>query len=85
MFDWHFALRHDRISRKGSVAHHEEEEEEEDHHEHEESMRKKLINSKKNLNTDSLALTLNRDLNDYLEMSLILQALKERLLRLSYT
>ena len=70
LFDWHFALRHDRISRKGSVAHHEEEEEEEDHHEHEEEHEEEVDKFKKEFNTDSLALTLNRDLNDYLEMSL---------------
>ena len=69
LFDWHFALRHDRISRKGSVAHHEEEEEE-DHHEHEEEHEEEVDKFKKEFNTDSLALTLNRDLNDYLEMSL---------------
>ena len=70
LFDWHFALRHDRISRKGSVAHHEEEEEEEDHHEHEEEHEEEVDKFKKEFNTDSLALTLTRDLNDYLEMSL---------------
>ena len=69
LFDWHFALRHDRISRKGSVAHHEVEEEE-DHHEHEEEHEEEVDKFKKEINTDSLALTLNRDLNDYLEMSL---------------
>ena len=68
LFDWHFGLRHDRISRKGAVAHHEEEEE--DHHEHEEEHEEEVDKFKKEFNTDSLALTLNRDLNDYLEMSL---------------
>ena len=72
LFDWHFGLRHDRISRKGAVAHHEEEEEEEDHHEHEEEVDK----FKKEFNTDSLALTLTRDLNDYLEMSLDLASVE---------
>ena len=66
MFDWHFALRHDRISRKGSVAHREEEEEEEDHHEHEEEHEEEVDKFKK-FNNDGLALTLNRDLNDYLD------------------
>ena len=72
LFDWHFALRHDRISRKGAVAHHEEEEEEEEGHDHEEEVDK----FKKEFNTDSLALTLNRDLNDYLEMSLDLASVE---------
>ena len=76
LFDWHFALRHDRISRKGSVAHHEEEEEEEDHHEHEEEHEEEVDKFKKEFNTDSLALTLNRDLNDYLEMSLDLASVE---------
>ena len=76
LFDWHFALRHDRISRKGSVAHHEEEEEEEDHHEHEEEHEEEVDQFKKEFNTDSLALTLNRDLNDYLEMSLDLASVE---------
>ena len=76
LFDWHFALRHDRISRKGSVAHHEEEEEEEDHHEHEEEHEEEADQFKKEFNTDSLALTLNRDLNDYLEMSLDLASVE---------
>ena len=75
LFDWHFALRHDRISRKGSVAHHEEEEEE-DHHEHEEEHEEEVDKFKKEFNTDSLALTLNRDLNDYLEMSLDLASVE---------
>ena len=68
LFDWHFGLRHDRISRKGAVAHHEEEEEE-DHHEHEEEHEEEVDKFKKEFNTDSMALTLTRDLNDYLEMS----------------
>ena len=72
LFDWHFGLRHDRISRKGAVAHHEEEEEEEEGHDHEEEVDK----FKKEFNTDSLALTLNRDLNDYLEMSLDLASVE---------
>ena len=76
LFDWHFALRHDRISRKGSVAHHEEEEEEEDHHEHEEEHEEEVDKFKKEFNTDSLALTLTRDLNDYLEMSLDLASVE---------
>ena len=76
LFDWHFALRHDRISRKGSVAHHEEEEEEEDHHEHEEEHEEEVDKFKKEFNTDSFALTLNRDLNDYLEMSLDLASVE---------
>ena len=69
LFDWHFGLRHDRISRKGAVVHHEEEEE---GHDHEEEVDK----FKKEFNTDSLALTLNRDLNDYLEMSLDLASVE---------
>jgi len=76
LFDWHFGLRHDRISRKGSVAHHEEEEEEEDHHEHEEEHEEEVDKFKKEFNTDSLALTLNRDLNDYLELSLDLASVE---------
>ena len=52
-------------------AHHEEEEEEEGH-DHEEEVDK----FKKEFNTDSLALTLNRDLNDYLEMSLDLASVE---------
>lgn len=72
LFDWHFGLRHDRISRKGAVVHHEEEEEEEEGHDHEEEVDK----FKKEFNTDSLALTLNRDLNDYLEMSLDLASVE---------
>ena len=68
LFDWHFGLRHDRISRKGAVAHHEEDDDDGDHphEEHEEEVDK----FKKEFNTDSLALTLNRDLNDYLELSM---------------
>tara|TARA_Y100001947_G_scaffold100232_1_gene85688 strand:- start:631 stop:2787 length:2157 start_codon:yes stop_codon:yes gene_type:complete len=75
LFDWHFGLRHDRISRKGAVAHHEEEEEE-DHHEHEEEHEEEVDKFKKEFNTDSLALTLTRDLNDYLEMSLDLASVE---------
>ncbi len=73
LFDWHFGLRHDRISRKGAVAHHEEDEdEEEEDHPHEEEVDK----FKKEFNTDSLALTLTRDLNDYLELSLDLASVE---------
>jgi len=75
LFDWHFGLRHDRISRKGAVAHHEEEEEE-DHHEHEEEHEEEVDKFKKEFNTDSMALTLTRDLNDYLEMSLDLASVE---------
>ena len=74
LFDWHFGLRHDRISRKGAVAHHEEEEE--DHHEHEEEHEEEVDKFKKEFNTDSMALTLTRDLNDYLEMSLDLASVE---------
>ena len=75
LFDWHFALRHDRISRKGSVAHHEEEDEDEGDHPHEEH-EEEVDKFKKEFNTDSLALTLTRDLNDYLEMSLDLASVE---------
>ena len=79
LFDWHFGLRHDRISRKGSVAHHEEheehEEEEEGHHE-EEHEEEEIDKFEKEFNTDSLALTLTRDLNDYLELSLDLASVE---------
>ena len=76
VFDWHFGLRHDRISRKGAVAHHEEEEEEEDHHEHEEEHEEEVDKFKKEFNTDSLALTLTRDLNEHLELSLDLASVE---------
>ncbi len=76
LFDWHFGLRHDRISRKGAVAHHEEEEEEEDHHEHEEEHEEEVDKFKKEFNTDSLALTLTRDLNEHLELSLDLASVE---------
>jgi len=68
MFNFDLAIRHDRINRKGSVAHHDEEEEEEDHdhEEHEEEV--DLFD--KDFENDSLAISINRDINEFLSLSL---------------
>lgn len=63
-----FSVRHDQISRKGSVSHEEEHDEghEEDAAEHEEE----LEYFDRDINNTSYALSLSRDINDSLEVNL---------------
>lgn len=55
MFNFDLAIRHDRINRKGSVAHHDEEE---------------VDLFDKDFENDSLAISINRDINEFLSVSL---------------
>ncbi len=66
LFNFDLAIRHDRINRKGSVAHHEEEEEGHEHEEHEEE----IDYFDKDFENDSLAISLNRNINEYFNVSL---------------
>ena len=71
LFNFDLAIRHDRINRKGSIAHHEEEEEEEGH-EHEEEVDK----FDKDFENDSLAISVNRNINEFLNMSLAMASVE---------
>jgi iron complex outermembrane receptor protein len=66
LFNFDLAIRHDRINRKGSVAHHEEEEGGHEHEEHEEE----IDYFDKDFENDSLAISLNRNINENFNVSL---------------
>ena len=68
LFNFDMAIRHDRINRKGAVAHHEEEEEEEGHHHEEHEEEVDLFD--KDFENDSLAISVNRDFNQYFNVSM---------------
>ena len=77
LFHVDFGIRHDQISRNGSVSHDEHEEDhdehEEDHDEHEEDHDEheaELEYFDRDIDTTSYALTLSRDINESLEVSL---------------
>jgi iron complex outermembrane receptor protein len=68
VFNVDLAIRLDRISRKGSLAHDEEEEEEEHHdEEHEEE---EVDYFDKDFENSSLAVSINRDINEFLNVSM---------------
>ena len=69
LFHVDFGIRHDQISRNGSVSH---DEHEEDHDEHE----AELEYFDRDINTTSYALTLSRDINESLEVSLGLSSVE---------
>ena len=79
---WTLVVRHDQISRKGSVSH--EDEHEEDHDEHEEDHadehgdehEAELEYFDRDISTTSYALTLSRDINESLEVSLGLSSVE---------
>jgi len=71
VFNFDLAIRHDRINRKGSVAHHEEEEEEEGH-EHEEEVDK----FDKDFKNDSLAISVSRNINEFFDVSMDLASVE---------
>ena len=82
LFHVDFGIRHDQISRKGSVSH--EDEHEEDHDEHEEDHadehgdehEAELEYFDRDISTTSYALTLSRDINESLEVSLGLSSVE---------
>lgn len=80
LFHLDFGVRHDQISRKGSVSHEEEHEEDEDHEEdhadeHDEH-EAELEYFDRDINNTSYALTLSRDINDSVAVSLGLSSVE---------
>ena len=61
LFNFDLAIRHDRINRKGSVAHHEEEE---------------VDKFDKDFENDSLAISVNRNINEFFDVSLAMASVE---------
>ncbi len=70
LFHVDFGVRHDQISRNGSISHHEEPEELEEDHEEE------LEFFDRDINTTSYSLTLSRDITEFLEVGLGLSSVE---------
>ena len=68
MFNFDLAIRLDRINRKGSLAH--EEEEEEEHGHDEEEHEEEIDYFDKDFENSSLAISVNRDINEFFNVSL---------------
>ena len=66
LFHMDFGIRHDQITRKGSVSHKEEHDDAEEHDDHE----MELEDFDRDINTTSYALTLSRDITDAVEINL---------------
>ena len=78
LFHVDFGFRYDQISRKGSVSHDEDHDEHEDEHEdeHGDEHEAELEYFDRDLSTTSYAITLSRDLNESLEVSLGLSSVE---------
>jgi iron complex outermembrane receptor protein len=85
LFHFDFGVRHDQISRKGSVSHqdeHDEHDEHEEHHdddhddEHDEEHEAELEYFDRDISTTSYAMTLSRDIANGLELNLGLSSVE---------
>lgn len=74
LFHVDFGVRHDQISRNGSISHHEEHEEPEE--ELEEDHEEELEFFDRDINTTSYSLTLSRDITEFLEVGLGLSSVE---------
>ena len=74
IFNVDLAIRLDRINRKGSLAHDDDEEEEEEHHEDEHE--EEIDYFDKDFENSSLALSINRDINEFLNVSMDLASVE---------
>jgi len=74
LFHVDFGVRHDQISRNGSISHHEEHEEPEE--ELEEDHEEELEFFDRDINTTSYSLTLSRDVTEFLEVGLGLSSVE---------
>ena len=70
LFHVDFGIRHDQISRNGSVSHDEHEEDHDEHEEDHDEHEAELEYFDRDIDTTSYALTLSRDINESLEVSL---------------
>ena len=75
IFNVDLAIRLDRINRKGSLAHDDDDEEEEEEH-HEDEHEEEIDYFDKDFENSSLALSINRDINEFLNVSMDLASVE---------